>query len=174
MSGDDAATRYPRCTARLRALLAERQGGQGGHRGPVDPLALRRVGPAVLRAPPALQRLTPRRDADSGHGDDEDGGDDGAGGERKDTAALMGDLVDMVLVGATDAKSGFPEVHLQFKSEVFGGLFLRLEKTDQGLRARFVVKDAATRRDVAAHVDDLVAHLRERGFAVKDVALEVA
>ena len=79
----------------------------------------------------------------------------------------------MVLVGADDAKSGRPEVHLQFKSDVFGGLHLRLEKSDAGLHARFIVQDAATRRAVADHVDGLVAHLRGRGFAVVDARLEV-
>ena len=86
---------------------------------------------------------------------------------------MLGELVDMVLVGADEAKSGRPEVHLQFKSDVIGGLHLRLEKTDAGLHASFLVKDAATRRAVADHVDALVAHLRARGFAVVEARLEV-
>jgi hypothetical protein len=87
---------------------------------------------------------------------------------------MLGELVDMVLVGADEAKSGRPEVHLQFKSDVIGGLHLRLEKTDAGLYASFIVKDAATRRAVADHVDALVQHLRARGFAVLEARLEVA
>ena len=79
----------------------------------------------------------------------------------------------MVLVGADDAGSGRPEVHLQFKSDVIGGLHLRLVRNDDSLQARFVVKDAATRRAVADHVDALVAHLRARGFAVSEATLEV-
>lgn len=79
----------------------------------------------------------------------------------------------MVLVGADEAKSGRPEVHLQFKSDVCGGLHLRLEKGDDGLLASFVVKDAATRREVADHVDGIVEHLRARGFAVTSARLEV-
>ena len=80
----------------------------------------------------------------------------------------------MVLVGADESGSGRPEVHLQFKSDVVGGLHLRLEKRDDGLHAQFIVKDAATRRAVADHVDALVAHLRGRGFSVVAARLEVA
>ena len=80
----------------------------------------------------------------------------------------------MVLVGADEATSGRPEVRLQFKSDTFGGLHLRLVKSDDGLHATFSVKDAATRRVVVDHVDALVEHLRGRGFAIVDARLEIA
>jgi hypothetical protein len=108
------------------------------------------------------------RAADDNDNDNDDNDEDDERGERgeRDTRALLGELTDMLLVGADDADSGLPEVHLQFKSDVVGGLHLRLVKKPEGLSAVFMVKDAATRREVAAHVDALVAHLRERGFSV--------
>ncbi len=161
MSSDDVKSRYPLCTSRLSALLSALH--------PDDGLQARRVGPVVLRAPPALARTQAHTRAADINATINAAGDD----DDDDPGALLGELTDMVLVGASDSNSGVPEVHLQFKSEVFGGLFLRLEKTAQGLKARFIVKDAATRREVAAHVDDLVAHLRTRGFVVAEATLEV-
>lgn len=162
MSTDD---RYPLCTAALARLVS----GSGS----VLPssIAAFRVGPGVLRAPAPVARRSGRAADDND--DDSDDEDDDASGER-DTRSLLGELTDMLLVGADDADSGLPEVHLQFKSDVVGGLHLRLVKKPEGLSAVFMVKDAATRREVAAHVDALVAHLRERGFSVLEARLEVS
>lgn len=159
MSTDD---RYPLCTAALARLVS----GSGS----VVPssIAAFRVGPGVLRAPAPVARRSGR----AADGDDDDTGPDD--GDERDTRALLGELTDMLLVGADDADSGLPEVHLQFKSDVVGGLHLRLVKKPEGLCAVFMVKDAATRREVAAHVDALVAHLRERGFSVLEARLEVS
>jgi hypothetical protein len=148
--------RYPRCRAALQRLL------QTSTTPPSLATGRFRVGPAVLRPPPAVAR--PASIAK---------GPPTAPSDTPATSALLGDLVDMVLVGADDTGSGRPEVHLQFKSDVLGGLHLRLEKRDDGLHARFVVDDAATRRAVADHVDALVEHLRSRGFAVSEASLEV-
>lgn len=123
----------------------------------------------MLRAPAPVARRSARADDEAR----DTGPDDEQTGER-DTRALLGELTDMLLVGADDADSGLPEVHLQFKSDVVGGLHLRLVKKPEGLSAVFLVKDAATRREVAAHVDALVAHLRERGFSVLEARLEVS
>lgn len=162
MSTDD---RYPLCSAALARLVS----GSGS----VLPssIAAFRVGPGVLRAPAPVARRSGRAADDND--DDSDDEDDDASGER-DTRSLLGELTDMLLVGADDADSGLPEVHLQFKSDVVGGLHLRLVKKPEGLSAVFMVKDAATRREVAAHVDALVAHLRERGFSVLEARLEVS
>ncbi|MDP2343234.1 MAG: hypothetical protein Q8O67_19910 [Deltaproteobacteria bacterium] len=121
-----------------------------------------RLGPAVLRAPPSTVRR-PTATVSAG-GDDDD---------APETADLLGELLDMVLVGADDADSGLPEVHLQFKADVFGGLHMRLVKRPEGLAATFIVKDAAARRAVADHVDALVVHLRERGFTLISHELRV-
>lgn len=154
----EAKTRYPRCSAVLERLLPSSSDRSS------LPQAAFRVGPGVLRPPPAVARQTPPSSTLSSS----------SLAELPDTGEMLGELVDMVLVGADEAKSGRPEVHLQFKSDVIGGLHLRLEKTDAGLHASFLVKDAATRRAVADHVDALVAHLRARGFAVVDARLDIA
>jgi hypothetical protein len=156
----DEVDRYPRCRAALEQLLSTSSSLSmasvpGGFR----------VGPGVLRPPPALARpLSPSATMAT---------TTPPSGPAPQTGELLGELVDMVLVGADDAGSGRPEVHLQFKSDVIGGLHLRLVRNDDSLQARFVVNDAATRRAVADHVDALVAHLRARGFAVSEATLEV-
>jgi hypothetical protein len=157
----EAKTRYPRCSAVLERLLSS-----SSERSSL-PHAAFRVGPGVLRPPPVVARHAPPSSSSSSSSAS-------STSEAPDTGEMLGELVDMVLVGADEAKSGRPEVHLQFKSDVIGGLHLRLEKTDAGLHASFLVKDAATRRAVATHVDALVAHLRARGFAVVEARLDVA
>ena len=159
MTSVDVDERYPRNVAALAALLAARAA-------PAAPTAPFRVGSAVFRAPPPLRAPPPTR-AVVNAGDDGDGADD-------EVDDLLGELTDMMLVGAGDADSGHAEVHLQFKSDVFGGLHLRLIKKPEGLVAVFHVDDAATRRAVAAHVDALVARLRDKGFVVVDARLEVS
>ena len=159
------AERYPQTLAALRSLLTS-----SGRLSPGSAAALKIgesgvLGPAVLRARPALSRPRPSAAAQSTGSADE---------ERPDVDTLLGELLDMVLVGADEGRSGRPEVHLQFKSDVFGGLHLRLVKQPQGLEAFFIVDDAATRRAVQHQIEDLVAHLRGRGFAVTEAHLDVA
>lgn len=154
-------TDYPLAEATLKRLLAERTTTTTTASAP----AAFRLGPPVLRAPPP----TVRAPVVAGD-DEEEAGEDGA---APSTGDLLGELTDMVLVGADDADSGLPEVHLQFKAEVFGGLHLRLVKRADGLVASFGVHDAAARRAVAGHVDDLIARLRERGFSVVGHSLDI-
>ena len=164
MSADDRASLYPHCMATLAQLLSTTTTTA------TTTTTTFRVGPGVLRAPAPRARRAPVADGHEpvapGRGDDDDGG-------GRDTGALLGELTDMMLVGADDADSGRPEIHLQFKSDVVGGLQLRLVKKPEGLSAVFIVKDAATRRAVVGHVDALVARLRERGFTVVEARLEV-
>jgi hypothetical protein len=130
------------------------------------PAAAFTLGPAVLRAPPAIAR----------------GSDDDLAGldlepripnEGGATDEMLGELVDMVFVSAED-NGGQHEVHLVFKAEVLGGLHLRLRKQADGMHATFVVEDAAARRAVSDHVDGLVAHLKGRGFTIASHAIEIA
>ena len=153
---------YPLARAALQELLAEKTTTTATTT-TTTTAATFRLGPAVLRAPPA----TVRAPVEMPDEDDDDDDDEPATGD------LLGELLDMVLVGADDADSGLPEVHLQFKADVFGGLHLRLVKRAAGLDANFIVQDAAARRAVADHVDALVAHLRARGFAVMAHELRV-
>ena len=155
----------PLAEATLKALLAESSSSSPSS----SPGASFRVGPGVLRAPPPVHKTAPPKaqrsadDDDAGHKDTD-----------KDTGDLLGELVDMVLVGADDADSGQPEVHLKFKADVFGGLHLRLIRQRDGLVAHFVVGDAAARRAVVDHVNELVAHLKARGFSIVAHDLVVA
>lgn len=143
------ADRYPIALAALEQL------SKGEAPRPLTPFS---IGPAVLRPAPA--RSAPARPEPTG----------------TDTPGEIdpGELVEMMLVGSEEAGSGHPEVHLVFRSEVLGGLHLILAKEPSGMTARFLVEDTAARRAVAAHVDDLVAHLRARGFAIVSHVIEVA
>ena len=181
--------RYPHALKAIAAVLAN----DAAHTGLPDDA--RRaltgtsfvVGPAVLRAPPALSRPAPAevfgefvpqrgpnpqniprpKTEDSQRTIHPDRAD-------LDTNDKLGELVDMVLVGsAEDSAGGQPEVHLLFKASVFGGLHLRLRKTPAGMHALFTVEDATSRRLVAAHIDDLVHHLNARGIAVASHEVQV-
>lgn len=151
---------YPRAKALLDRLLAER--GSAGVQAPAGPGFT--VGPAVLRAPPEVV-LAPHARARPL--------DDARGEET--TEAMLGELVDLVFVGADDVGAqGHPEVHLVFKAEVLGGLHLRLRKMPDGMHATFVVEDAAARRAVIDHIDGLIAHLKGRGFTIASHRVDVA
>lgn len=141
------ADRYPIALAALARLETG---------APTRPLAPFAVGPPVLRATPPRVRAA-RVDLARASGDAPDAPRD---------PGDPGELVDLMLVGADDADSGSHEVHLLFKSDVLGGLHLILVRQPDGMRARFLVEDSAARRAVAAHLDDLVAHLRGRGFTI--------
>ncbi|MCC7072293.1 MAG: hypothetical protein IT383_13275 [Deltaproteobacteria bacterium] len=151
MKGD----RYPRAGATLERLL------RSAPEPAAAPLAPFAIGPAVLRQPPARVATTTGGPLDAA--------------PQNPTDELLGELVDMVFVSADDEQAdGAPEVRLVFKAEVLGGLHLRLVRRPEGMHAIFIVEDAAARRAVAAHVDDVVRHLRDRGFSVTHHAIEVA
>ncbi|MBI1944406.1 MAG: flagellar hook-length control protein FliK [Deltaproteobacteria bacterium] len=157
MKGD----RYPRATATLERLL------QASPARPSTPLTPFAIGPAVLREPPPRAEPMPVGAPLAGPSS--------SGTPVGGTEELLGELVDMVFVSADDdAGSGRHEVRLVFKAEVLGGLHLRLVHMPDGMHATFVVEDAAARRAVAAHVDDLVRHLLARGFVVTHHAIELA
>ena len=151
------AERYPLAKATLERLLCQAPAGQEP-----PPLTGFSIGPAVLRPPPeraAVGAAGPSLDAPT----------------EPRTEEMLVELVDMVFVSADDeAASGRHEVHLVFKAEVLGGLHLKLVRMPDGMHATFVVEDAAARRAVVAHVDDLVRHLRERGFTIAQHQVELA
>jgi len=127
------------------------------------------LGPGILRPPPAPARppRAPQRAFEQGSDDDNN---------NEHTEELLGELVDMVFVSADEQTTpdAQGEVHLVFKADVLGGLHLKLKKGPQGMHATFVVEDAAARRTVSNHVDNLVAHLKERGFTVAGHSIEIA
>lgn len=158
--GKDAPTRstgasYPLAEAALARLL-----GGAMPPAPVDesttdddgPFA---IGPSIMRPPPGIARP-----AAGARGNDEADDDEGP---RSRTDALMEDMVDMVLVGDDDGRH---EVHLSFKEDVFGGLYLRLERREDGLFAWFHVGDAQARRAIESYADDMLARLRGRGMKI--------
>lgn len=154
------ADRYPRARALLDRMVAARPAPREGAGAAHGAFA---VGPAVLRAPPEVA-LPPAVRARPLEAASADGG----------TEEMLGELVDMVFVGADDVgAAGHPEVHLVFKAEVLGGLHLRLRKMPDGMHATFVVEDAAARRAVIDQVDGLVAHLKGRGFTIASHRVEV-
>jgi len=156
----DVDERYPLNTATLTRLLAARSSSSSSS------TTAFRIGPGVLRAPPRAARPAVA-DVDVAPDDDNDEA-------APDVDDMLGELTDMLLVGADEGRSGHPEVHLQFKSDVFGGLHLRLVKKPEGFSAVFLVDDAATRRAVADHVDALVARLRDKGFTIAEARLDIS
>lgn len=155
-------TRYPHALALLERMVAARPTASAGPL-PAGPFA---VGPAVLRAPPPVARRAggpPRRLEEALSGE-----------SAPVTEEMLGELVDMVFVSADEARGGHAEVHLVFKAEVLGGLHLRLVKMPDGMHATFVVEDAAARRAVVDHVDELVRHLQARGFTIAQHRVEIA
>lgn len=157
---------YPLAEAALARLLQQHPAGDEAPRparvvpeGPATPLAAFALGPAIMRMPPDIQRPA-----------EQDSGPPGEVSAASRADALLEDMVDMVLVGDDD---GRPEVHLSFKGDVFGGLYLRLERRDNGLFAHFWVPDEFAKRKVAAHVDDLLATLSRRGMRIAGHSLEI-
>lgn len=155
------------CLHRLlgTSLLPDAEANEGGSKNEtnkvkpdVHPFV---IGPAVMRAPPDLARPPAEPAAPV---------DDGGSSTLGHTDALLEDLVDVLLVGED---SGKPEVHLSFKPEVFGGLYLRLERRDDGLFAHFSVPDDHARRSVQGHIDDLLARLSSAGFSICGSSLQV-
>lgn len=167
--GDEAAgaararrgpPRYPLAEAALARLLGDvpeterRRPGDDG-----NPFTL---GPAVMRAPPAIAVPAPL---------DLDTEPPSATPSRTDE--LMDDMVDVMLVGDDGDDGGKQHVHLAFKDDVFGGLYLKLERTSDGLFATFLVRSDGDRRGVEGHVDMLLSRLRSRGMRIQGHKVEV-
>lgn len=160
------ADRYPLALAALARLAASSPASSpvSSASSATQSVAPFTVGSAVFRPPPAVARPVevPNALPDAL----EEGG-------PSSTDAMLGELVDMVFVSAEE-NHGQHEVHLVFKAEVLGGLHLKLVKKSDGMHATFVVEDAAARRAVIDHVEQLVAHLKTRGFHIVAHAIEVA
>jgi hypothetical protein len=153
--------RYALAYAAVERLLGETAPQRAP--APAEPPAPFSIGAAIFRPPPAV--ATPALDPQAEQADDEDGA-------PATTDELLGELVDMVLVG--DPEGGAKhEVHLVFKAEVLGGLHMKLEKRPTGLFATFLVDDASSRRMVEGRVDELLVRLRDKGFQVAGHAVTV-
>lgn len=159
------APRYPLAEAALARLLGEDVLAERPR--PGDDGAAFTVGPALMRPPPAIA-LPASDDVDLPP-------PEGIGSEKpRDDArtdALMEDMVDVMLVG--DDEDGKQHVHLAFKDDVFGGLYLKLERTSAGLFATFLVPSDGDRRGVEGQVDLLLARLRGRGMRIAGHQVEV-
>lgn len=153
------APRYPLAEAALARLLGEDL--LAGRPRPGDDGGAFTVGPAVMRPPPAI--AVPAPDVDLAP-------PDVTQRDEARTDALMEDMVDVMLVGDDDGKQ---HVHLAFKEDVFGGLYLKLERTPEGLYATFLVPSDSERRGVEGHVDLLLARLRDRGMRITGHKVEV-
>lgn len=155
--------RYPLAEAALARLLGEDLLAERPR--PGDDGAAFTLGPAVMRPPPAI--AVPAADLDLSP-------PEGASADETPTLrtdALMEDMVDIMLVG--DYEDGKQHVHLAFKDDVFGGLYLKLERTAEGLFATFLVPSDRDRRGVEGHVDLLLARLRGRGMRISGHRVEV-
>jgi|GEM_PF-956839 len=123
------------------------------------------VGPAVMRAPPAVQTPAPERPTV-----------DDTQAQRAVTKGRLEDMVDLMFMGSGTGDDDDPasqQIHLQFKEDVLDGLYVTLVKVDGGMRATFVVRDANSRRLVDGHVQNLVARLSSKGITIVDTVVEV-
>ncbi|MCP4504196.1 MAG: hypothetical protein GY822_30095 [Deltaproteobacteria bacterium] len=91
---------------------------------------------------------------------------------RSETSAQMENMVDLFFAGAEEENQE-QQIHLQFKEDILGGLYLTLKKTDAGMVAHFVVNDKNTRRLVESQAHSLVARLEKKGIHVVDTLVEV-
>lgn len=147
------AGRYPIAEAALDALLGVTKTAPAPDDGAPFP-----VGPDIMRPPPAIATPAPVREA-------------APAGPPTRTDELMEDMVDMMLVG--DDEDGGQQIHLAFKDDVFGGLYLKLARTPDGLFATFLVPDDGARRAVNGQVDELLSRLRSRGMKIAGHSIEV-
>ncbi len=143
-----AARRYPLAEATLDRLL-----GPPAAPAPAsldEPLQEFAIGAGIMRPPAAIVQEPPPPPPPG----------------PAETAAQghIEDMVEVVLVGKPEG--GRSEIHLLFKEDVLRGLYLILEKRDDGLFARFTVGDDTARRAVLGRVDELVARLRGRGMTI--------
>lgn len=153
--------RYPLAEAALARLLGEDL--LAARPRPGDDGSAFTLGPAVMRPPPAIALPSPA-DVDL---PPPEGAVTSAG---PSTDSLMEDMVDVMLVGDDD---GTQHVHLAFKEDVFGGLYLKLERASDGLFATFLVSGDRERRGVEGHVDLLLSRLRDRGMRITGHTVEV-
>lgn len=154
-SRPDERARYPRAMAALATLLGRslddgppdvrREGPRAATRGDVDPHG---VGPAITRAPAPFVR--PR--------------DRFAEPERTTPVAGSEALTELMLLGTNT--DGTREAHVQFQEDVLGGMYVHVERRDDGLFLRFTVGDDGARRTMAAYVDDLVRRFEKKGTRV--------
>ena len=158
-----AADKYPLARAALERLGAAVRDPAQLASAPAPVTTSFTVGNAVFRPPPPVARPPGAPDAPDALEDS----------EPSTTDAMLGELVDMVFVSAEE-NNGQHEVHLVFKAEVLGGPHLKLVKKSDGMHASFVVEDEAARRAVIDYVEELVAHLKTRGFTIVTHTVDIA
>ena len=75
------------------------------------------------------------------------------------------DLVDLMLIGKDE--KGQPEIHLSLKDSVAEGLYIRLQKREEGgYHALFVAPTYSVRNQISPHVDGLIKHLKQKGSKI--------
>lgn len=146
--------RYPRARAALAALLGRALDDDDVHTRDASRAATARrgeahhVGPAITRAPAAF--VKPR--------------DRYAEPERTTPVPGSEALTDLMLLGTNT--DGTREAHVQFQEDVLGGMYVHVERRDDGLFLRFTVGDDSARRTMSAYVDDLVRRFEKKGTRV--------
>ena len=153
---------YPRALAALARLLDEPAPGAPAEDEPPaapgpssapESLDAFSVGADVTRAPAAIARPP-----------EEPSEDDSSAVADVEGKTPAEDMLELALLGSDD--DGEREIHLVFKEDVFGGLYLQLTQGPDGLFASFRVADASTRRAVEGRIDELLMRLRDKGLRV--------
>ncbi|MBN2358123.1 MAG: hypothetical protein JXR83_01635 [Deltaproteobacteria bacterium] len=83
-----------------------------------------------------------------------------------------GDLIEFMVYGTDE--DGTQEVHLAFREQVLSGVYLKLRFDTAGVRAIFLVRDAAGRRIARAYGEQILARLASRGLRTAAVEIEEA
>ena len=74
-------------------------------------------------------------------------------------------MIDLFLIG-TDTK-GRPEIHLSLKDDMVDGLYIRLQKKQDGsFHALFISKTYSMKNQLENHVDQLVQKLQGKGSKI--------
>ena len=75
------------------------------------------------------------------------------------------DLVDLMLVGKDE--KGRAEIHLSLKDNVAEGMYIKLQKCEEGgYHALFVAPTYSVRNQVSPHIDGLIKHLKAKGSKI--------
>ena len=75
------------------------------------------------------------------------------------------DLVDLMLIGKDE--KGQPEIHLSLKDSVAEGMYIKLQKRQEGgYHALFVAPTYSVRNQVSPHIEALIKHLKEKGSKI--------
>ena len=71
-------------------------------------------------------------------------------------------MIDLFLIGKDH--QGRPEIHLSLKDDIVDGLYIRLQKNDEGtFHALFITKTFSMKNQLSNHIEMLLEKLQTKG-----------